>query len=297
MLRKNWSHFTICSVVVLTLVSPNLATAALTVGSTSVTSDGALNLNGAATSALALGSNATIGSLSVGTSLTSGTYTLGGTLQTGSITIGRSNASQSIIIGGSEALGPDVAQTISIGSTDQIDSSATRIINIGGGELNDAFYQAITIGTTDAQNGFTTADTKIFGTNVWLFSNNVDHYGAGVQVSNYPSIGTTIIGKITSANVGSAPVVGQNAGTPVGFNVTDTKGRITTDTTAHTSVTVTFSSPYDTAPACTVTPGNAAAAQIVGGANSVYITTTTNGFTITHDSSSASAIWYYTCIA
>ena len=283
-------------VVVLALMSPNLALAALTMGATSVTSDAALTLNGAAASAIALGTTATTGDLNIGTALTTGIITVGGAAQSGLISIGRSTTSQTIEIGSTGIIEEGEEQLIGIGNSHQTEA-ASRYIYIGGGNRSDDFYQEITIGSTDSIASFSNSNTKIYGTNVWLVSNNTDHYGAGVMVSNYPSIGTTIVGKITSANVGAAPVISQNAGTPVGFNVTDTKGRITTDTTAHTSVIVTFSSAYDTAPACTVTPGNAAAAQIVGGANSMYVTTTGIGFTITHDSSAASAIWYYTCIA
>ncbi len=64
--------------MVFSFASP--ASAALTLGALTITSDGALTMDGAAGSALTIGSTTTTGNIAIGGALTSGTLTLGGSM-------------------------------------------------------------------------------------------------------------------------------------------------------------------------------------------------------------------------
>lgn len=102
------------------LVAPNLATAALTVGSTSVTSDAGLTLSGAVGSAISLGTTAT-----------TGTLTVGGTTQTGNIVIGQSTQNNYVkIASGVPASGK--VTVVEIAKSDGV-SGSNYLVDIANG--------------------------------------------------------------------------------------------------------------------------------------------------------------------
>jgi hypothetical protein len=105
-------QFGLAIIAFMALLVPNAAQAALTVGSTTITSDAALTLTGAAASAVALGTTATTGNLTVGTALTTGAVTIGGVAQTGAITLGASTQSQAINIGYGSTIAAGQTQTL-----------------------------------------------------------------------------------------------------------------------------------------------------------------------------------------
>jgi hypothetical protein len=122
-------QFGLAIIAFMALLVPNAAQAALTVGSTTITSDAALTLTGAAASAVALGTTATTGNLTVGTALTTGAVTIGGVAQTGAITLGASTQSQAINIGYGSTIAAGQTQTIRIGGNGA--STSTSNIYIG----------------------------------------------------------------------------------------------------------------------------------------------------------------------
>ena len=95
---------------------------------------------------------------------------------------------------------------------------------------------------------------------------------------------------------GTDPTASQDAGAPTLKQYsTDTAGTVTSDTTAHTRVTVTFSTNYSS-PSCVVTPGNAEAAAIAGSPTGFYVVPSATELTINHAADTTAAIWHYHCI-
>lgn len=94
---------------------------------------------------------------------------------------------------------------------------------------------------------------------------------------------------------GNTPTASQSAGTPtIDANSSNVVGRVVTDTTAHTSVTITFTRPLED-PICVFSPGDAEAAAIMGSPTSAYATFSLTDFTINHASDNTSATWLYHC--
>lgn len=125
---------------------------------------------------------------------------------------------------------------------------------------------------------------------------------AGILSANggVTSNGLVTLGPSTShlkSTQTTAPVATQSAGTPtLTSGSTDTAGYVTSDTTSHTTVIVTFNATYTTAPFCAVTAGDSDAAAIEGESTGVYAVTSATALTITHAASSAAAEWSYVCV-
>jgi hypothetical protein len=260
------------------LVAPNLATAALTVGSTSVTSDGAITLNGAAGSNVLFGTTATTGNISIGTALTSGTYNVGGTSQTGTITVGLSTASNTISIG-SGIIDAGATQIIYMGSPTDLAATSTALILIGSANRNDGTQKILIGHTTDGGAGTSNIylGTSRSTSSSITFAGHWQATDSGVSAL-----------RITTASIAGAGTTGKT----VAANSTDTTGSLTTGSEAHTAVVVTFKGSYGAAPQCIINAANAAAAAVTG----VYVATTTSNFTINSASSSTNDKWNWLCI-
>ncbi len=89
--------------LVLSFAVAGLASAAITLNSTSVTSDGALTVNGAAASALTVGAAAQTGTVNVGTSTAAMTLNLGTGNGLHTINMGTGTAANAITIGGASS--------------------------------------------------------------------------------------------------------------------------------------------------------------------------------------------------
>lgn len=175
-------------------------------------------------------------------------------------------------------------KTISIGNSTGATSvsiqAGTGGINIGTNTVN----QAINIGT-----GVSTK-TIIIGTT------GTGAESASLTLRAGRDSFITMRGRLYYQNAGLSPSASQNAGTPtLETGSTNVVGHITTDTTAHTSITLTFNSAYEGPPVCIVTPADSDAAAIVGSVTGMYVTSTANDFTINHASSSVAADWNYYC--
>lgn len=177
-------------------------------------------------------------------------------------------------------------RTISIGNS----TGATSVsIQAGTGNISigtNTVAQSINIGTGNA------VKTITVGTSGGLAGTASLNLRAGLSGR------ITLKGHLYTEHSFSQTTATQNAGTPTLDSFSnDTAGHVATDTTAHTSITITFGNPYDTIPLCTVNPGDADAAAIVGSATGMYVTTTVNDMTINHASSSVIADWNYFCTA
>ncbi|MFA6604136.1 MAG: hypothetical protein WCT10_04890 [Patescibacteria group bacterium] len=112
--------------------------------------------------------------------------------------------------------------------------------------------------------------------------------------------GALTLGPATSHVVSSQttiPGVTASAGTPsILTGSTDTAGQVSSDATAHTTVTVTFNTAYANAPICVISPANAAAAVTAGNATGAYVTTTTTTMVINIASEASAQAWNYVCV-
>ena len=272
------NNIAIISIAIVALLAPSSAFAALTVGSTSVTSDAAITLNGAAGSSVLLGTAATTGGISMGTALTSGTIIIGGTAETGSITLGRSSASNTINIG-SGIINDGALQQIYIRSPSTGTANSTTFTLIGS-PVDDNSNQIIVIGSPDSGS---TGSTNLFLGNSREATSNVT-LGGHLRVTDNNV--TTF--RITTSSVAGAGTTGKT----VGSNSTDTAGNLTTGSEAHTTVVVTFKKSYGVAPQCIVNAANAEAAAVTG----LYVTSTTSTFTINTASSTTNDKWNWLCV-
>jgi hypothetical protein len=239
------NNIVLASLAVIALLAPSSAFAALTIGSTSVTSDAGLTLSGAVGSAIALGSTAT-----------TGTLTIGGTTQTGAITVGNSTGSQSVYIaGGTQASG---SRNVYIGNNAAAGSSTIYIgsdisgtqstINIGNNNSGRSVNQLINIGRADLADGKTNeiciACVANFGTNYtdivignWDANASVNIRGgdsiningnttADINIGHGSGAGTILLGFSTASNTisvgsgntatGNTQTINIGAGTPAG---------------------------------------------------------------------------------
>lgn len=266
----------------LSFVIPQSASAALTVGSTSVTSDAGLTLSGAVGSAIAFGTTATTGTISIG-----------GTAQTGTITIGSSTSGQTINILNTSG----ASNTVSILSPATL--SNTNTLNLAT-PANNAGIMITSIATPIANNG--TNNITIGGQSTEDASGQTRiRMGDGLSL-NVPTVeimGHLRFGQDSAFNLRISTSDFSGAGTTglaVTSGSTDSTGTITTGSEAHTDVVLTFESAYALAPQCLVVPANAAAATIVGSGTSMYVTTTTTTMTITTASSSTNDRWSWFCV-
>lgn len=138
-------------VLTLTVLGSSVAYAALTINGTSVTSDAALTLTGAAASDITVGSTTAAGNIAIGGALTTGTLTLGKTTQTGITVISGSTSGANTLFdnvaGGTIAIGAANTGGINIGN-----GATAKTINIGTG----AAVNTVVIGSTN-----TTSATSI----------------------------------------------------------------------------------------------------------------------------------------
>lgn len=196
------------SIAMLTILAPTSALAALTVGSTSVTSDAGLTLSGAVGSAIALG-----------TTTTTGTVTVGGTTQTGNIVIGQSTQNNYVKIGsGIPASGQstvvEIAKSDGVsGSNYSVDiatglgsvSGVTRAVNIATGGNAE-----VTIGNTQtASTVFVQAGPTGY---IWLNPSSSAFLWLGASNQT----GDTLLGRSTATNtisIGSATTSNGNTQT------------------------------------------------------------------------------------
>lgn len=171
------------SVLALTtiLASTQSAFAALTIGATSVRSDGVYNVSGAAASVSEFADLSTTGNITIGKALTTGTLTLGKSDATGIVAVhGGTSAANTLfnnVTGGTIAIGVANTGGIAIG-----DGATAKAITIGSG----AAVNAVTVGSTN-----TTSATTI---------------NAGTGNLN---IGNDAVAKITTINIG-AQATGQD---------------------------------------------------------------------------------------
>lgn len=136
-----------------------VASADLTIGATSVTTDGAYTLNGVAGSVYAFGA-----------ATTTGTITIGGTAQTGTITLGSSSGNGTIDIGAGAGVttvqlgvggGADV---ITIGDADanvSVTDAQWSISAAGAGTLASLVSPTVTAATSVTVGGSGTAITQV----------------------------------------------------------------------------------------------------------------------------------------
>jgi len=146
-----------------------------------------------------------------------------------------------------------------------LDSGTTGAINIGTG----ANAKIITIGNT----------TGATALNLSSGTGNIK-----------------LTGKILTA--GGTPTQTQSSGTAtVATGSTDFAGKVTSSTTSHTYVGITFSSAFANAPFCTFSPGDTDAGDLIYDySTGVYVTTSTTYMRIYHSASTKSSVWNYYCI-
>jgi len=180
---------------------------------------------------------------------------MGAGMTTGTISIGGTGAHTGAI-----SIGTGTgAQTLNFGT-----GAGTKTINIGTGAVADV----VTIGSSTGA-----ASTKIIG-------------GTGY---------VTIQGKIKTEQSGAAITGSESGGgTPVlTANSNDVAGIITSSTTSHTTITITFPSTWANAPFAVVVPANAAAALIASTSPGYYVTTTPTTLIIHMAASVTSSAWTY----
>lgn len=207
-------HIALVSLAIVSLLAPSAAFAALTVGSTSVTSDAGLTLSGAVGSAITLGSTATTGAI-----------TIGGTTQTGTITVGRSTGSHTIEIGsvpisGSQTIriahgnnGASSNSNVYIANNESSVASAQKYVyiannNFGAGPTN------VKIGVNDF--GTSTNYIRIGGGDVRSGGSTEINLGTGFGNSgsytgNFVNIGSTDAASSLSLLAGTGNVLIQGA--------------------------------------------------------------------------------------
>ena len=163
------------------LIGVGVANATLTLGTTSVTSDGNVTINGVTTSVYA-----------VGAATTTGTITIGGAAQTGALTVGASTKTN----------------TINIGSA-ITEAGLTQTINIGNGVAAATGVTAINIG-----NGATAGDTTVSILGANTTGTEVLNLGTGTGVKTIhigdnatPANTITIGGAASTTTVGGTFVV------------------------------------------------------------------------------------------
>jgi len=134
------------------LASTQSAYAALTIGATTIRSDGALNSSGAAASASEYADLNTTGNVTIGKVLTSGTVTIGGTAQTGTITIGQNATGTTSTVDISSAAGTASTQTVNIaGGTST--TSGGKVVNIANGIPGSSTTNTVAIGSGGTTTG------------------------------------------------------------------------------------------------------------------------------------------------
>lgn len=179
-------------------VGAGSANAALTLGALTVTSGGALTLDGAADGTLAVGSATDAGNIAIGGALTTGTLTLGKTTQTGatvisgaatggstSNTLFANSTTANVTVGaalttGNLTLGKS-AQSSGITAIYGGTAAANTIFNnVIGGSI--AMGNALTSGTMTLGNASQTGATTIYGgstTNAVQINGTVGNVGSG----------------------------------------------------------------------------------------------------------------------
>ena len=274
------------------------ANAALTMAALTITSSGALTLDGAAASAITVGSATTTGNMAIGGALTTGTLTLGksdatgavvvygGTtaantlfnnVTTGSIALGAALSTGNLTLGGAQTSGAiTIGGGVQTGTITLGGGTGAQIVNVGTGATG---VKTINIGTSAVANVLTIGTTN----------------GAASLDLMSGTGGVNLTGHV--ATKGAVPTFTQSAGTPTYLPTsTDTAGWVKSDTTSHTTVVVTFAAAYAIAPHCTFSPDNAAAAVLVGSGTGVFGVTTTTALTITHAADTTEAAWNYICV-
>ena len=229
--------------------------------------------NGINTSAqtinIGAGANAANNTINIGSALNTAGVT--------AITIGSNQnlANTTLIEGGNGTgaitLDPHTAGSIIIG-----DVAGTGAITLG----SSTGAQAINIGI-----GGTGAKTITIGDGASTGSTTIKS-GTGMIV---------LYGKLKTQQNGSAVTASESgAGVPtLTTNSNDIAGIVTSSTTAHTYVRVTFPATYTNAPFVVVSPANAAAGTICGSTNSYNVTTTATYLQINMSNSSSSSAWAY----
>ena len=189
-------------------VGASSANATLTLEALTITSNGALTLDGAAASAITVGSATTTGNIAIGGALTTGTLTLGKTTQTGITVISGSTSGANTLFnnvtGGTIAIGVantgginigagNTAKTIAIGTGTAVDT-----INIGTGGTG---IDVISIGDSLASLALTDAQWSVTSPGVATFVNTLVSPSAtlGLDVG---SAGNLQLGGVTATSVG-----------------------------------------------------------------------------------------------
>ncbi len=252
------------AIALATLVAASPALADLSFSATGVTATANYTVDGVAASVYTFGPSTTTGTISVG-----------GASQTGALSVGTSTLGQTINILNTVNT---VADVINIASGA---AGAATTVNILTG-VSTAGAQAVNIATGAA------ASTTTIG--------NVTGASAVALLSGTGKISFT--GKVITAQSGSAVTASESgAGVPtIGTGSTDTAGLITSSTTSHTTVILTFGSTYTNTPFCVISPANTAAGAIEGAAASAFVTTSATAMTINMAADTTASAWMYHCI-
>jgi hypothetical protein len=176
------------------LVGANYANAALTLGSTTVASDGVLAVDGAAASANTLFAANTTGTITVGAGLTTGTLTVGSATQTGNVVI------RGGLTGGANTIfNNSTTSTIAMGA-----ALTTGTLTLGNASATGAttYYGAVTSG---ANGLFTNATTSAVNIATGCTTCAITVGGAGANVITIGDVtgatsGTTLIGGSVTTN-------------------------------------------------------------------------------------------------
>lgn len=272
------------------------AHAALTFGATTVTTDGALTIDGVATSAY-----------TIGASTTTGTITIGGTAQTGATTFqsvnatGATTSSSFVFSSNSTTTGTAsylVANGLTTGTALGVSSSGTIVTT---GELVDFTASGATTSTGVVR---ITAAALTSGSALTVVGSAPATMttGAFIRVND----GTTDVFKVNenghiATATAAAPAIGTVTGVGGGtitITGSDTKFRIsngTNFTNATGSIDITFNQPYGTAPVCTVT---AADAEAMADIAKVFVTTSTTTATLNFGAAATAnqQTWNFICM-
>lgn len=159
--------------VLVSFVGVSVVRADLTVAALTITSSGALTLDGAAGSAITIGSATTTGNMAMGGALTSGTLTLGGSSQTSATTIYGGSTTQGVSIVqnlaavATESHGLDVASTGTLSSGDGLVGGNFVTTTAGtAGAWASGVYAKVVQGTTKNVNGYLSgAEFEVVNTN------------------------------------------------------------------------------------------------------------------------------------
>ena len=201
------------------LLFPAVASASLTLSGTAVTSDAGLTLNGAAGSAITLGS-----------ANVAGTLTLGGTTQTGDVLIGQSTQNNYVKIGSGVPASGKVT-VVEIAKSDAVDGSnysveiasgqgsttgVTRTVNIATGG-----YADVAIGNTQTSSSMLISAGA--GSTLWLNASSTAQLWLGgasqtgtIKLGFSTGTNTISIGSANTSN-GNIQTINIGAGTPAGF--------------------------------------------------------------------------------